>query len=258
MEKMKTESQSFIFSIVLHSLLLLFFIGQKVFTPQLKPMVIEPTLRVDLVGLPDLTKNEMPEALLRNAPKEIPAPVPEKIKEAEPPKLIEKAEMSIPDKKIPPPKKGIPEKTVPLKNQISNALNRIKSIESLKMEQEASERDTQNATLIKGNRISKGSSLSGAAKEALEVSYFEKVKDALNDNWALPPWLARLPLSAQVLIQIDAEGHVLSSRFIKSSGNSQFDQMVKTTIQETIPFPRPPKNLLSQISEKGFVLGFPL
>jgi TonB family protein len=244
------------FSIALHACLFFFLVSKNSFFPETKPLVIQPTLRVDLVGLPDQLKNELPTAL-PNRPEQV-EPEATKRDVPAPPPVAEKNDLVIPTKEKVKP---LLQKEIDRKTQISQALKRIKSIERLKDLEEKSEReksDAASATLIKGNKVSPGNSLSGEAKEALEVSYYEKVKDALTENWSLPPWLAKQDLAAQVMIQIDESGQLKNLRFLKSSGNSQFDGIVKETIQSSLPLPKPPKNLINQISEKGIVLGFPL
>ena len=48
----------------------------------------------------------------------------------------------------------------------------------------------------------------------------------MQENWALPIWLERQKLSAQVQIWIDASGRLLRFAFVKTSGNAQFDEAV--------------------------------
>ena len=251
-----TEFRGVLLSIGLHASLFVFLISRQALFPASKPIQIEQTLRVDLVGLPDLVKAEMPTAMPAPAPPTVDEPEAAQRDTAAPPPP-EKSEMVIPKKESEKASKPAPE--VNRKNQIANALKRIKSIEKLKDQEEKTEREeAQEAAVIKGNKVSPGNSLSGEAKEALEVSYYEKVKDALAENWSLPPWLAKQELSAQVMVQLDSNGQLQNLRFLKSSGNAQFDNIVKNTIRDSLPLPRPPKNLIGQMTDKGMVLGFPL
>ena len=256
-----TPKQSSVFSAVLsvtlHATLLLFITSGESFFPSSKPLEIPQTLRVDLVGLPDLKKNEMPVALpSRPEEKDEPEAAPQ---ETTPPPPAAKDEMIVPSKKkekaVEAPVKP---KEIDRKAQMAQTLKRMKTLERLKESEEKSEKSEETATLIKGNKVSPGNSLSGEAKEALEVGYYEKVKDALTENWSLPPWLAKQELSAQVVIQVDAAGQLQGMRFLKSSGNAQFDNSVKATIRQSLPFPHPPKNLIDTVGGKGIVLGFPL
>ena len=95
----------------------------------------------------------------------------------------------------------------------------------------------RSAPPIKGNKISKGTSLSGDAKESDQANYYDQFLGRLRDNWALPVWLSRQNLSAQVQIYIDARGRLHGFRFVKLSGNAQFDDAVKQALEESAPFP---------------------
>jgi TonB family protein len=100
--------------------------------------------------------------------------------------------------------------------------------------------------------------LSGDAKESAETSYYDLIKDRLAENWALPPWLARQKLSAQVIININAQGHVARIQFTRTSGNPQFDDAIRTAIKQSDPFPSPPQEILTILQNQGILVGFPL
>ena len=109
-----------------------------------------------------------------------------------------------------------------------------------------------------GPQISKGTSLSGDAKEKAEAGYFDLIRDHVAEYWALPEWLRRQKLTAQIQIRIDPAGRILSSKFLKSSGNPQFDEAILGTLKDSEPLPRPPKELISSLADDGVVFGFPL
>jgi colicin import membrane protein len=231
-----------------------------------------PSLRVDVVGLPDLLKNEkkmIPQGkslddiqkMLEKAESDA-----NKLKNIPPPKVkeppVEKAEK---DELVLNPKKTPPEKTEPTKKvpklvdeaqekRLKAAMDRIKALSKLHPEADTDSNKDEAAPPIKGNKISKGNSLDGDAKESDSANYYDTVRAKLQENWALPPWLSRQSLSAQIEIQIDAHGRVREFRFSKPSGNAQFDAAVKKTLEESQPFPAPPEDLLMN----GILIGFPL
>jgi TonB family protein len=137
--------------------------------------------------------------------------------------------------------------------RLKEALSRIQSLE--KIEDAPSKAKSQP---IKGNKISKGTSLSADAKEALVASYYDTLRDRLNYNFGLPVWLSRQELSAQVQIFIDNRGGLRGYRFTKSSGNPQFDALVKKAVESSQPFPAPPGGLTSSLLADGISVGFPL
>jgi TonB family protein len=230
-----------------------------------EPKLYIPSLRVDIVGLPDLLKNEKKmipqgkslddiqkilEKAQRDADrlKKIPPPKPVKVKE--PP--VEKA---APDEMVLKPKQVPPKNEKAEERRLKAAMDRIKALSKIDAERDNSDDDTpKSAPLIKGNKISKGSSQDGDAKESNDTNYYDSVRSKLQENWALPIWLSRQNLSAQIQITIDGRGRVRDFRFVKPSGNPQFDDAVKRTLAESQPFPTPPSDLLMN----GILIGFPL
>ncbi len=220
------------------------------------------------MGLPELLRNEkkmIPQGkslddiqkMLEKAQNDA-----NKIKNVPPPKIkeppVEKAEK---DELVLHPKKTQPEKTEPTKKvseaqekRLRAAMDRIKALSKLHADTDTDSDKDQAAPPIKGNKISKGNSLDGDAKESDSANYYDTVRAKLQENWALPIWLSRQNLSAQIEITIDSHGQVREFRFAKPSGNAQFDAAVKKTLQDSQPFPAPPEELLMN----GILIGFPL
>jgi len=131
---------------------------------------------------------------------------------------------------------------------MGNALDRIKALNKLDGEDH----------IIKGNKISRGTSLSGEAKEKMQVTYFDGVHARLKANWALPIWLSRQNHRAKVKIFIDGLGHIKGIRFMVSSGSAEFNSEVRRAIEQSVPFSPPPKELITTVLVEGILLGFPL
>lgn len=221
------------------------------------PIPLVPALRVDIVGLPDVLKKD-----LKNIPR---TPAPETEQKPEPAKPLPPPVVTPPAKTPPPKEQAEPDEMVlkPTQQQtkarekkMKSALDRIRALE--KINDEVNSNNKPSAMVVKGNKVSKGSSLSPDAKEAEENSYFDAVRDKLQDNWALPVWLARQQLSAQILVRIDASGHVSGLTFMKPSGNAQFDAAVRKTVSDSQPFPPPPTEIVDSIGSRGVLVGFPL
>jgi TolA protein len=251
-------------SLVGHGAVALFIILKSLVFPG-QPILIAPSLRVDLVGLPDLLKKDLanvsktlPKSDLeeklaeaaRDAQKIKPAPVEEAPKPDEmvlnPKKVEKKAQTN--DEKL-----KAKEKT----KKLDTALAKIRALERLKDKADEDTAD-DDAIVIKGNQISKGTSLSGNARENAQAGYYDLVRESLVEFWSLPPWLQRQKLVAQIQIRIDPAGRVLSSKFVKTSGNAQFDEAIQATIRDAQPLPRPPKDLISSLADEGVIVGFPL
>jgi len=219
-------------SVTAHVLLGIFLVFKNYILPATAPAYI-PTLKVDLVGLPDTLKKDLKKVITK--------PVKQKK----------------PEKKEPPVKKAIKKKALtykPPKHQLKNAIDRIKALDKI------TTLDQQEKTIsdpIKGNKISKGSTLTGKVKESDKASYYDHVLEKLRSNWILPVWLSRQNLSAQVVIYINRRGLIDKMTLKKSSGNRHFDDAVKKTIIESQPFHYPNLTVLRQMTN-GILLGFPL
>jgi len=131
---------------------------------------------------------------------------------------------------------------------------RIKALEKIA----AMQKTASDAEPIKGNIISKGSSISGEAKTSLETTYYDVVLEKIRSNWELPKWLQEQNISAKVLILLDRNGQITSYQLVKPSGNEQFDQEVKRAIEVSAPFPAPPTAVIPDVGTQGIQLGFPL
>jgi TonB family protein len=233
-------------SLIGHILFLLLFSAQSLIFPNKIPPYI-PTLRVDLVGLPDILKKDLYK-IKPGLPAEEVLELEEEIKLSQTP--VEKT-----SKEIGKTSKKEAAKThqqADVAKQNKRALDRIRAIS--KIQESLSDRK-----IIKGNKVSPGTSLSGEAKEATEVHYFDSVRERLKQNWELPAWISRQKrFTAQVQIRIDAQGNLREFHFLKESGSPQFDEAVKRTLQESQPFPIPPNAIQASVLLHGIEVGFPL
>ncbi len=240
-----------------HALLALLILGKRLIFPDQVQIYI-PTLRVDLVGLPDILKKDLKPSqksqfnqdiaqVLKKAERDanrIKTTKPTPIKE-----LAKKDEMVL--------KPSLQhDKTVEKRNQ--KALNRLKALAKIQEFRDKTDTSSVQHILIKGNQISPGLSLSGDAKEASEAHYYDILRDRLLENWTLPPWIGRQNFDAQVQIYINAQGKLQRLKFLKPSGSSQFDNLIKRTIDLSQPFPFPPQELKTSLLTHGILIGFPL
>jgi colicin import membrane protein len=239
-----------------------------VFPSKVTPFV--PTLKVDLVGLPDVLKKDLKKPNAQSFNKEIQKLLKAAEEKAKPAPDIKKDSETKKAKESPAKHNEMAHQKLKQQDELGEkkiekrnkrALDRIKSIakiQDISDEVESPSSPAQKAPPIKGNKISAGASLSGDAKEASEANYLELLRDHLQENWTLPAWLSRQSLQALVQIYIDSKGRLRGMKFIKSSGNTQFDDSVKKALQESQPFPAPPHNLETAVLTEGISVGFPL
>ena len=243
-------SKGFALSLAFHLAFASFILIKTLIFPSAQIMIL-PSLRVDLVGLPDILKKDL--ANVSPAP---PVEKPAAAKPAPPPAppafTPEKAkEIAKPDEMVLKPKNEAHRE-----KNLKSSLDRIKALEQIDEEETPSK--TAGSPVIKGNKISKGSSLTGDARETDQASYFDSIRSRLQNNWELPLWISRQNYSARVQLFIDRRGRVTTIRFIKPSGNAQFDDAVRKAITQSDPFAPPPAEIAGKIVSDGIQVGFPL
>jgi len=266
-------SSGFRWSVIIHAAFLAIVVFKSLVFPG-RPIPYIPTLRVDLVGLPDVLKKDLSglpkesgsmdkiKEALKNADEQIRQSKEARLKEIAAQKAAEKAETAERDEMLVKKSavvKGDSDlaKSKAREKKMKNALARMKALERIRSEATPST-STTPGVLLKGNKISRGTQVSGEARESDQANYYDSLRSRLQDNWALPVWVARQKLSAQVQIFIDSRGRLRSFRFVKLSGNSQFDTAVKQCLTDSQPLPLPPESVASSVLVDGILIGFPL
>jgi len=216
-------------------------------------IITPPSLRVDLVALPDQIANRRFTT---------PATLPVDESSAKPDTTSKKSQAQ--DEKLAreelddflstttaSKQSGSENKSTKTKDAIA----RLKALDHIRTLDRESETGPET---FKGNRISKGKSISAEAREQLTQGYLDELRDHIALNWELPRWLLKENLSSKIHITIDAEGTPMRKAFLKKSGNSTFDEAVLEALQRATPLPKPSSELKDALSKDGIVLGFPL
>lgn len=251
-----------------HAVLLVFMILKNVFFDVEVPDY-QAAILVDMVALPD--KN--PSLPSQKSEDTKPTPV-EKSPPAEPDPVTKPAE-ALPDKKpqidetaiklVDTKKREEKQKLLDEKKR-KEALDRIKkmnaldsiksSVETERIEKLVGQSESKAKPVFKGNVLNPGTELNGINKIQHE-NYVALIDRQIKENWTLPQWLANKDFKAQALLKIDQNGNIIYNQIYKSSGNANYDDIVKETIQKSGPFPKPPDKFSAILSEKGVLIGFP-
>ncbi len=220
-------------SIAFHVAIVLIFTVKTVFFPA-DISEYQATIRVDLVGLPEKRQPEQPVINEKQA--------------AAPEKSVSKPTNTATNKK---------ESKKELAKEQNSALNKLKTmsaIEKLKNQQEEQKKASQ--TQIKGNVLAPGTALKGLNKLQFD-EYIGSIDSHVKNNWALPEWMLQQELRAEVMVRIDAQGNLIERRFLKKSGNADFDQRVWSAIEKSSPFPAPPEKFVDLVGVQGITFAFP-
>lgn len=244
-------------SLAFHGAIFLTFGVKVLLFPDLSHLDDTPSIKVDLVALPDKDDNkavpkplETPkEVVKKEEPKQAQKPAPEK-----PQPIVTKPEETKPTAKVEEKKPDLKKEEETIDEMA--ALSRLREMEALKNIETTKNPKVANAAgPIKGNRLAVGDAIEGINK--IQYNNYKKVlQDTVKGNWDLPPWLQDGNLSAEALIKIDETGTVTQKELIKSSGNSIYDKYVLETITKSSPFPPPDDKFVDVVAIKGVVLSF--
>lgn len=215
-------------------------------------LLLQPTIHVDLVALPDQVKTQ-DTSVDTSLPVSDKAPLPQETPKAkdEPPPVV-KAQKS-PEEISRDAKKALKN----LKSEVEKLreAKREAQIEQEKERIKALEEKSRRA--LRGNQVNKGTSASGVMEETLNA-YAGHVTERLRSNWALPTWLQSRNLRAVVRIYINQQGQIVNFSFRQGSGNEAFDNYVKAAVERSNPFAPPPAEMARQLQSGGMEVSFPL
>ncbi len=222
------------------------------------PILIENAIRVDMVGLPDKIQ-EAPPASAPATPAETPKQVEMPKKEPTPPPVVAKPEPVKPTPKVKDPEAINLDKAKSKQKQALEKLKQMEALESIQkdIEAENKKKAAQAASQVKykGNVLSNGSELTGMNKMQAD-NYTGEVLRHMKAYWEIPQYIKNNGLSASVLVRFDEAGNILSKTIVKSSGNSAFDDIVLSAVQNSSPVPPPPAKFAKIASVEGFLFRF--
>jgi colicin import membrane protein len=237
-------------SAVAHVVFILFLTVRAYFFPS-EPLQLESAIRVDIVGLPEKTA-VLPPPIEEPAAKAA-APAPSTTKE------------------LPPLVKEVPKKTEPVvlkptkpdpKQQKKNQDAALKRLEAMaKLDRmartEAATKALADAAkaqaAVRGNQLSKGSSLSGLTRLD-HAKYLDDLEARIKNNWHPPKFLANAKLRVRVVLMIDPTGSILKKMIVQSSGNNVFDESAMNAVEGSMPLPPPPESLHGILANQGVEL----
>ena len=260
------------------AVLVVFSIFNWLFSPRFEAP--PSSLRVDLVGLPDLIKTPTAEEVPAVDPGANPLPNPTppeppsasssetKSPELQPPALaptqetaaksqeLAQKEILLSDrtKEKKPKEDSKNAKSAKDKTKLDQALKKLKLQEAL-AQLEKQEKAARAGVLLKGAEVSRGSDLKGVRK--LEhAEYSQSVERKVKSTWFIPQWMKDKKFETRVRIFISSSGEILRPQVIKSSGQNNFDRLALESIERASPLPAPTESLRNILEREGILLYF--
>jgi colicin import membrane protein len=256
-------NRNFLISLGTHgAVALLAFLGGQVVMKVFKNNdieIIRSAVRVDVVGMPKFTLQE-----LRDLQKNVAPAEPEvakgatedtKPKEDETPDVIKKDDLVIQEA-------GKEKKRTSFLNIVSDYSNKkIDKKEKTKASWEGKSDKNLDALVLEGNRLSKGSALVGDFSDEAGsefASYVQGLPELIRQFWKLPSYLLEKQLRCRLKIYLSSSGQLLKLEVHESSGVDEFDARAEKAVRDAAPFPKPTDAVASRLNNSGIILGFPL
>lgn len=221
--------------------------------------VIRSSVRVDVVGMPKFTIQELKE-MEKNAvdlPKEPEAvKSPEKV-EAKPETedVIKKDDLVIQEQG-----KEKEKKKTSFLNSLSDYAKKDVKKDTKKGKADGKSNENLKALVLEGNRLSQGSALTGDYSDEQNSefgSYVQTLPGAIRPQWKLPGYLLEKDLRCRIKIYLNVNGFLLKTELVESSGTAEFDARAEQAIRST-NFPKPSEMVGKRLTNSGIILGFPL
>lgn len=269
---------SFLKSLLLHIslILVIYLLAQVKFLRQANLiaeniLLVESSVRVDLVGMPTQTLQEL-EVLSRQVPLDqttVDRPAPEREVETALPEVHveDQTEFLVESK----------EEEQQVETEVSSddffALLRQRSEQDFPAprEETAQERELRRQRelsrqrlqelVLRGNQVSEGVALVGSTQQEASnefILYLQGLPDLIRPHWSLPRFLQDQNLRTLIRVYVADTGRLLRAEIYESSGNEEFDQRAMRAVNQSAPFPAPEEAFRSRLARGDVILAFPL
>ena len=251
-----------VFSICAAILVSYIFIQDKMNLRKFNTKLLEASVRVDMVALPDKTLKELKSLQQLNLMA---------------PKAAEVAKKEVKEKEV--VKKVIETKdetTKFLKNKKKKSLSdmlkkysdkKVKVGKAAKKKKEKTNKFDKKmisrleGLVKKGNIVKSGAAIAGTGSQQ-ELDEFEryavKLPEIVRPFWKLPSYLLDQGLRCRIQLFISKDGKIIRKVISESSGEKEFDQRAMRAIEKVGLFPAVPDLIIKKVSSGSIELGFPI
>ena len=218
--------------------------------------IIRSSIRVDVVGMPKLTVQEL-KAMQRDTVD----PEPIEVKGAKVETKVETEDVIKKDDLV--IQEESKKKKTSFLNMISDYSNKKIAPKVAKKGANTGVKTNKNldSLILEGNRLSKGTSLTGdfSDQENSEFSsYVQTIPEQVRKFWKLPSYLKDKDLKCRVKVYLAVTGAILKMELVESSGLPEFDARAQSALREASPFAKPSEQVAQRLANYGIILGFPL
>lgn len=221
--------------------------------------VIRSSVRVDVVGMPKFTVQELKdmEKQAVDLPKEPEAvKSPEKVDaKVEAPDVIKENDLVIQEAA-----KEKEKKKASFLSSLSDYAKKDVKKDTKKGSKTGASNENIKALVLEGNRLSQGSALTGDySDEATSEfgAYVQILPGAIRPYWTLPSHLKERDLKCRIRIFLSENGKLLKSEIVETSGDPEYDERAMRAVKST-NFPPPSPAVAKRLTNSGIILGFPL
>jgi colicin import membrane protein len=248
-----------LFLVVLSIILTKFDVASLFKSGNKKVKMIKSAVRVDVVGMPKYTVQELKKMKL--------PPISTKVKTPPPSKSYNKRTMVGPDSDLSFKKLGKKKNLSALLKNISKKKIKVKKKTGKKKKSKVAKKENDgiagdlNQLILEGNKVSKGTALVGESSEEISLEfeqYANSIPDIVRKYWKLPTYLMDTDLKCRIRVFISAKGRLLNAEIFETSGVEEYDEKALKSVTDAKTFPVPPVSITHRVSAGELILGFPL
>ena len=209
--------------------------------------IIQSAVRVDVVGMPKFTVQEL---------KNLDPATTSKGQKADsaPAKAEVESKSDVEFKST--------EKKIKLSSLFSSLSNRpVEKAKKIKKKGSVLSAKELNSLALEGNKVSEGQSLVGDSLKGAQGAYIEYVSSMpsyVRPYWKLPSYLLNKELKARIRVFVSQSGRIIKTEIYESRGVPEFDKRALEALKKTGSFPAPDKSIWTRLTSGDVILGFPL
>lgn len=217
--------------------------------------IVESSVRVDVVAMPEMTIKELRTMGLPKVGQEVPDTV--SVKKVDPEPVGKNDFLKTKKKKnFLSMMKNLAQKKT--KNTVKKSKSKTKKTEKGVLD--GLDHGSLKKLILQGNKLSKGTSITGSGQGATDAFsiYLGRLPEFVKPHWTLPSYLLDKEHKCRIRIFLSPNGKLIRSEIYESSGNTEYDSRAMAAVKKASPFPQLAEEFKKRGISGDIVLGFPL